>query len=140
VGQWAPRLNDYLLTPRTPTCSAKSSPRSCVFLVTRFMDCDQIKKEKRKAVWGGVGEGLAKGKRRRQLPCWNLLTLLVSGKRTVLFQSCLTPSFLPSFTQRIEKGYVWPAMIEGNVGTPQTKSKTGFTHLLTSVCWLLGCF
>jgi len=98
------------------------------------MDCDQIKKEKRKAVWGGGGggEGPAKGKRRRQLPCWNLP---VSGKRTVLFQSCLTPSF----TQRIEKGYVWPAMIEGNVGTPQTKSKTGFAHLLTSVCCLLGC-
>jgi hypothetical protein len=35
------------------------------------MDSDQIKKEKRKAVWGGGGcrEGLAKGKRRRGGSC-----------------------------------------------------------------------
>jgi len=27
----------------------------------------------------------------------------------------------PSLTQLIEKGYVWPAMIEGNVGIPPQK-------------------
>jgi hypothetical protein len=92
------------------------------------MDSDQIKKEKRKAGGGGgggarpSGAGEGEEEERRQLPCWNLL---VSGKRTVLFQSCQTPSF----TQLIEKGYIWPAMIEGNVGTPPKnpqKVKNGF--------------
>lgn len=74
VGQWAPRLNDYLLTPHTPTCSAKSSPRSCVFLVTRFMDSDQIKKEKRKAV-GGVERGWRKGRGGGSCPVGTYLCL-----------------------------------------------------------------
>ncbi len=77
--------------------------------------------------WSGAGE-------REEEEAVALLELTCVWKKDGTF-----PKLPDSFTQLIEKGYVWPAMIEGNVGTPQTKSKTGFTRVLTSVCWLVGC-
>ncbi len=76
--------------------------------------------------WRGAGDG-------EKEEAVALLELTCVWKKDGTF-----PKLPDSVTQLIEKGSVWPAMIEGNVGTPPKKSKTGFTQ--TSVGWLVISF
>jgi len=60
------------------------------------MDCDQIKKEKRKAVWGGCGRGAGEGEEEEAVALLELTYITCVRKKDGTFPK-LPDSFLPSF-------------------------------------------